>query len=236
MKKKWIYIILIIVLVVPILFFYNAFNGNPLWKAVSTHTLKSYLKETYSQNEFNIRDGFYNFKIGGYTYEVLKIGEEGQAYEFNVTHFLKPSVSYDGIYYENLDVPLMEKLEAEAEEELNNMLAMDNIIDIGVQIEVLQGDYDENTNWSKDMKLEKPIYIHITTDVTNQTKENVLSDVLSLKQKLDSAGYDYDRVSFNGNLFDKSMFDKDGVGYVKYAVGFEKDTTITLKSMEEYNQ
>ena len=91
MKKKVIYILLIIILVVPILFFYNAFNGNPVWKSVSTIALKNYLKETYPQDEFRVNDGFYNFKISGYTYEVLKIGEDGQEYEFGVTKFFKPN-------------------------------------------------------------------------------------------------------------------------------------------------
>ncbi|MBO1003960.1 YfjL-like protein [Pseudogracilibacillus auburnensis] len=236
MKKKWLYIIGIIVLVVPVLFFYHAFNGNPVWKAVSTNALKNYLKDTYPQDEFRIHDGFYNFKISGYTYEVIKIGEDGQGYEFEVTRFFKPTVSYDGIYYANLDLPLMEKLQDEAANEISDALNMDSIVNIGVQIEVLQGTYDADTQWSKDLQLEKPIYIHLTMDVTNMSKEEVFTAVQSIKQKLDSAGYQYDRVSFNGNMFDGKFGDKDEFGYLKYAVGFDQDSNITIKNIEEYNQ
>ena len=83
----------------------------------------------------------------------------------------------------------MEKLAGEAANEMSDVLNMDNIVNIDVQIEVLQGTYDSETHWSKDLKLEKPLYIHLTMDVANMNKEDVLSAVLSIKQKLDSAGY-----------------------------------------------
>lgn len=236
MKKKWIYITLIVLLVIPILFFYNAFNGNPVWKLASTHSLKNYLKKNYPEDEYFIQDGSFNFKINGYTYRVTKGGEGGEGYEFNVTKFINPEVSYDGIYYANLDIPLMEKLQEEAAEEIYAELNRDHIIHIGVEIQVLQGTYSSTTSWSKDLKIEKPLYLSITMDVANLSKEDVLNEVRSIKKDLDQAGYDYEYVSFNGNLLDGKLGDKFDRGYVKYAVGFEKDSNISLKDITEYNQ
>jgi len=236
--KKWIYLILIIILVVPILFFYNAFNGNPAWKYFSERSLKSYLKDTYPGQEFVIRDGHYNFKFSEYSFTVRKIGDESQKdYELNVAGFWKPAVRYDGIYYDNLDQPLIEKLEREAVAEFKELMKdRVKIVDMGVQIEVLQGTYSSDKKWSKDLKLEKPFHIHLIVDVTNMSKEDVLESVRSIQQTLNSEHYAYSGVSFNGNLFDNEMISKDDFGYLKYSVGFDKDSNIKLSDIEEYNQ
>lgn len=236
--KKWIYLILIIILVVPILFFYNAFNGNPAWKYFSERSLKQYLEEKYPRDEFVIRDAIYNFKVSGYSYTIRKVGDEQQKdYEFTVTGFWKPTVTYDGIYYDNLDLPLMEKLEKEAVAEITELLKDQvKIVDLSIQIEVLQGTYSSDTHWNKDLKLEEPIYIHMIADATNMSKEDVLKAVQAIQQTLNSKHYSYDGVSFNGNLFDNEMIQKDNHGYVKYSVSFDNDSKIKLSDIEEYNQ
>ena len=70
-KKKWIYILLIIILTTPMLFIYNELNGNPLTKQLSKSTLKSYLTETYPDDKFGISEPFYNFKYPGYDYTAI---------------------------------------------------------------------------------------------------------------------------------------------------------------------
>ncbi|MFK4998857.1 hypothetical protein ACI2OX_20870 [Bacillus sp. N9] len=50
---------------------------------------------------------------------------------------------------------------------------------------------------------------------------------------LNDEDYSYSRVSMNGNLFDLAD-DKEGYGYVKYAVGFDRNTKITRKEIEEF--
>ena len=238
-KKKWLYICLLIVLIVPILFFYQAFNGNPVTKYFSKAALKSFLAETYPENEYYIREQYYNFKIGGYTSKVVQIGDEQQTeYEFEVTGLLNPTVTLDGIYYGNLDIPLIERLSEEAEDEITSELTgnVPEITDIYVQIEVLKGKYESDTVWKREMQLEKPIRIILTLDVTNMTKEEVLKKVKTIQQTLQEENYVYEEVSFNGNMFGKSMDGKDNRGYLKYAVGFDKDTNITLDDIEVYEQ
>lgn len=238
--KKSIYLILILVLVGTILFFYNAFNGNPAWKFFSNQAVEDYLTDTYPGEEYVVRDRFYNFKIGGYSYTVVKAGDEDQKkHEFNVTGFWKPTVTYDGIYYDNLDLPLIEKLETEASKEITDLLEdrVGKVVAVDPQIEVLQGTYSPDTKWSKDLKLEKPISLHLIMDVTNMDKNDVLQAVRSVQKTLNSEQYSYGGVSFNGNLFDNDETGaKDQFGYVKYFVGFDQDTNIKLSDIEEYNQ
>ena len=238
-KRKWLYIILIVVLIVPILFFYQAFNGNPVTKYFSKAALKSFLAETYPEHEYHIREQFYNFKIGGYTSWVVQIGDQQQTeYEFEVTGFLKPTVTHDGIYYGNLDIPLIEKLADEAAVEISSLLAkhVPKITDIYVRVEVLKGKYEADTVWNKEMKLEKPIGISLTLDVTNLNKDEVLEVAKTIQQTLHEENYKYSEVSFNGNMFDKYMDGKENRGYLKYAFGFDKDTNISLIDIEVFEQ
>lgn len=236
-RKKWMYITLLIVLIAPILYFYQAFNGNPISHYFSTKAVKDYLISNYPNNEYNVGDGAYNFKIGGYTYQVVQIGSEHQEeYEFNVTGFFKPTVTYDGIYYANLDEPLMEKLSNEITTELKELFKgkVARIVDGYVQIEVTQGALDPDTEWRLDLPINKPLYISLTLDVTSMSKEEVLEDVIFIQKTLTAENYPYERVTFNGNLFDLTN-DKDDMGYVKYAISFDKYSKITLNEIEEFN-
>ncbi|MEK3888685.1 YfjL-like protein [Bacillus sp. FSL K6-3431] len=238
-KKKWLYTILLIILIVPILFFYQAFNGNPVSKIAAKNSLQGYLTRQYPHKEYRMLNQFYDFKIGGYTFEVVQIGDEQQEkYEFQVTGFFKPTITFDGIYYANLDEPLMEKLSREAVDELKSVFH-DNgiqIVDMYVQLEISQGKYTGNTIWSKGLQLEKPMYIHLTIDVTNMNKKDVLAAVKSIQQTLDSENYQYSRVSFNGNIIDKSTIGKNYNGYVKYHIGFDKGANIELSDIETEKQ
>ena len=236
-KRKWIYVSLIIILVLPILFFYNAFNGNPVSKWAAASVLNNYLQETYPNQEFNVDNGFYNFKIGGYSFDVNKIGSEDQhQYELNVTGLFKPKVTYDEIYYANLDQPLIEKWQEEAAIELDEIFQdIKGIVHINIQLEVQKGSYSLDTNWNKDLQLEKPIYIDILMDASQLPKKELLvAEMKKMQSDLKSAGYTYDTVNINANLFDKDS--KDDQGYLKYASFFTADQKISLRDIEEYNQ
>ncbi|MBO0991707.1 YfjL-like protein [Bacillus sp. SD088] len=235
-KRKWIYISLILLLVLPILILYNAFNGNPLSKWIAASTLNKYLQETYPNQEFNTDKGFYNFKIGGYSFDVNKIGGEDQEnYEFNVTGFFQPTVTYDEIYYANLDEPLIEKWQEEAAVELQDIFKdIQAIVYIEVQLEVLKDSYAFQTDWDKDLQLEKPMYIHVLMDAGQLSKTELVEEMKKMQRDLESAGYTYDVVNINANLFDEDL--KDDQGYVKYASSFTEDQKISLRDIEEYDQ
>lgn len=234
-KKKWIYLMLIIIIVIPVLFFYNAFNGNPVSKLLSTSALKNHLATEYPDKEFHMKDGFYNFKISGYSYDVVQIGSNKE-YEFGVTGFLKPTVSYDGIYYANLDEPLMEKLSKEAAEEIAGLLKADvpELLNVDVQMEILKGKYDAGTKWSKDIKLEKPMYIHIVTDAAGKSKDDVVETMKTIQKALKDSGYTYDFVTINSNVQDEEFTGKDQFGYVKFSGSFTEEDKIKSKDVEAY--
>ncbi|MEK5441267.1 MULTISPECIES: YfjL-like protein [unclassified Fredinandcohnia] len=243
-KRKVIYGVIIGVLVVFVLFIYNAFNGNPVSKFYSTKVLEHYLEETYPERDFRMEEVFYNFKFSTYDFKVIEIGNaspngnEPKTYEFTVRGFLKPYVNLDTIYIENLDEPLMEKLSGEAQSEITDLLmqSVPAVKGIGVSLEVLKGKYNSNTNWNKDMELERPISLHIVLDSTNSTVEDVFNEAEVIQKMLNENEYTYESVTINGNIIDNpnAEYVKDDTGYVKYSVSFEKDTEINVQNIEVF--
>jgi hypothetical protein len=237
-KKKWIYITLFVVLLVPLLLLYQAFNGNPASKYFSKRALAHYLADTYPKEQFRISDGFYNFKIGGYAYDVVQIGS-GDAYEFEVQGFIKPKVTFDGVYYANLDESLMEKLGNEAANEITALLKKEvpEIVYVDVQIEILKGKLAPDTKWNKTLPLEKPMYIHITTNAAGKTKKDVASAMKKIQEALNANGYEYGSATMNANIMDnEKMTGKDDFGYVKFSGSFKSNETIRENDIEQLNE
>lgn len=240
--KKMIYTALIVILVGFVLFLYNEFNGNPISKFVSKQVLEKYLTEQYPDREFRLREGVYNFKFKEYSYKVIEVGrpdEKGQGpheYELTVRGFLSPRVSIDEIRYELLDQRLMERLSAEAEEELTLLLGqhVQNIVKIEVGLEVLQGQLQDDVEWNKDIELDEPMNLYIVLNAASATKENILQDANQIQHTLNSAGYDYSYVMINGNIFDVAGYEKVEDSYVKFAVSFAKDSVLKQKDVSEY--
>lgn len=238
-KKKWIYLILLVILVGAVLFFYNAFNGNPLSKMTAKSTLKSHLEATYPEDEFVIQKAFYNFKDSGYNFYVTQVGEEQQTeYEFILTGFFGSTIHSDGIYYANQDVELIRKLQKEAGEEIMNLLQekVPEVFVVTPQLEVLKGKYAADTHWSTDFTPEKPLYLFIAIDSREFSKEDVLQASTTIQQSLHEANISYDHVTINGNIIDENLEEvKDQPFWVvKYAVGFESNSKLTVKDIEQY--
>lgn len=231
-KRKWWYILLIIVITLPVLFIANAFNGNPVSKQIAKITLNKYLEEEYPEDVFHVEKPFYNFKDSGYNFEVKQIGDATQkVHDFTVTGILGTEVTYDSIYYANLDQILIRNLESEANMELQQLIKKEipEMKEVEVMIEVLKGTYPSDTTWDKDLKLEKPMYIHIILNAEDLTKESVVEKAISIQQLLNENGYEYDRVSINANLNDTPYG-----SYVKYGLGFERDSKIRERDVEEF--
>lgn len=244
-KRKVIYSVIISVLVLIVLYFYHSFNGNPISKFYANKVLENYLEETYPNREFRIEEGFYNFKFSTYDFNVIEIGGTSEKkgpneYEFAVRGFVKPYVTIDSIYTENLDEPLMEKLSTEAQAEITGLLqqTVPVVKGISVSLEVQQGTYDINTTWNKGMKLEKPIYMHIVLDSTKSTKEDVFTDAKAIQKVLNENNYNYESVTINGNIIDdpNAKYVKDDNGYVKYHISFASDSELQMKDVEVIDQ
>lgn len=241
-KKKMIYWTLIVLLAVFVLFTYNEFNGNPISKFAARQVLDQYLEEQYPNREFRITESFYNFKFKEYSFNTVEIGSTDQAgkgplqYRFSVRGFFQPTVSEDELRYSMLDEKMMERLSREAEEELSQELGrqLQNILEINVNLEVLQGQFPEDISWSKDLMLEEPMYIFIMLESTETGPEEFLQEARLIQDALNTKGYTYSHVNINGKFSVAGA--KDERGYLRYAIGFEQDSVLSLRDVSEYNQ
>lgn len=239
-KKKPLTIALAVVLAVSVALVYDAFNGNPVGEWLAKQELQNYLEETYPEKELRIKDGFYNFKFSSYEFEVVEIGsvtEDGEAasYDFRVRGWI-PKVVSDGIRSDQLDQDLMERLGAQAADEIERLLAPEIGIvkDVQVHLEVLKGELPEDTVWHKDLPIQGGIRLHIVLDATNASSEDVFRAAKRIQAVLNEAGYDYSHVNVNANDFGEAGA-KDA-GALKYAVSFDKETELGIEDVEEFNE
>lgn len=232
-KRKVIYIILLTVLIVIVGFLYNAFNGNPVSKWLAKNNLQQYLETNYPDQSYRVKEGFYDFKFSSYEFDVIEIGnttEKGELVKYDFTlRGLNPVVVFDDIRYQHLDTELIERLEQEAVQELKNLLGtkLSNVEEITVQFEVVKGQLPEDTSWSRQLPLDKPIYIYIKLDATGASKEDIWNAGQMIQTSLNSEGYIYQSVNLNANM---------SSGALKYSLSILPDSTLTPGDVKEWNQ
>ncbi|MCY9149908.1 hypothetical protein [Bacillus haynesii] len=239
MKKKILYSVLIVLLVSFVLAAYNAFNGNPVSKKLSQTALEHYLNDRYPEKDLRIDNGLYNFKFAEYVFEVTDTGDQKRKdpYLFSLRGFIQPEVHTDGIYEENLNEPLMERLGEEAGKEIKTFLSksINDLKDVHVYVEVLKGKLKNDAKWEKSLRLDKPMEVHILLDAANANRKDVYKTVQKIQRLLNEEGYDYEGVTINANIFDGEDIKDEEIGYLKYSTSFEKNTEIKLKDVEELN-
>ncbi|MBZ5216831.1 hypothetical protein HU186_21185 [Bacillus paralicheniformis] len=240
MKKKILYSVLIVLLVSFVLAAYNAFNGNPVSKKLSQTALEHYLTDRYPEKDLRIDSGLYNFKFSEYVFEVTDTGDQKRKdpYLFSLRGFVQPEVHTDGIYEENLNEPLMERLGKEAGKEIKTFLSksINHLKDVDVHVEVLKGKLKEDAKWEKSLRLERPMEIHILLDAANADRKDVYKTAQKIQRLLNEERYDYESVTINANIFEGEDIKDDETGYVKYSTFFEKNTDTRLKDVEELNE
>ncbi|MFD1397283.1 hypothetical protein ACFQ49_06370 [Kroppenstedtia eburnea] len=232
MKKK-VYTVLLVLLVGLVLFLYNAFNGNPVSQLVSKTALENYLAATYPEKELRVDDGFYDFKFGGtYEFDVTEIGSDSNKYEFIVSGFFKPEVTWDGIRDDRLDEKLMDRLSKEAAREITSLLKSEvkNVKSVEVYLEVLKGQLDPDVPWDKTLRLEEgPLEIDVVLDSAQDRKKDFLQHTKKIQSLLNQEGYDYQWVTIIWSDFTEER--ESGVG--KFSTAFGPKTRITLKDIEK---
>ena len=144
----------------------------------------------------------------------------------------------DGIYEENLNEPLMERLGEEAGKEIKTFLSksITKLKDVDVHVEVLKGKLKNDAKWEKSLRLERPMEIHILLDAANADRKDVYNTAQKIQRLLNKEGYDYESVTINANIFEGEDIKDEEIGYVKYSTSFEKNTDIKLKDVEELNE
>jgi len=239
MKKKILYSVLIVLLVSFVLAAYNAFNGNPVSKKLSQTALEHYLNDRYPEKDLRIDSAIYNFKFAEYVFEVTDTGDQKRKdpYLFSLRGFIQPEVHTDGIYEENLNEPLMERLGEEAGKEIKTFLSksINDLKDVHVYVEVLKGKLKNDAKWEKSLRLDKPMEVHILLDAANADRKDVYKTAQKIQRLLNEEGYDYEGVTINANIFDGEDIKDEEIGYLKYSTSFEKNTEIKLKDVEELN-
>ncbi|WP_051237033.1 DUF3139 domain-containing protein [Paenibacillus pinihumi] len=242
-RKKMLYSILLGLLVVLVLFLYNAFNGNPMSKWIAHQTLEKYLEQNYPELKLRVHDGYYNFKDSGYTFKAVIIGGKAQEenkpgeFEFSVRGSIQPAVRLDGIYYSRLDRSAMERLSAEAAQEIKNLLLRDipSLQKVDAHIEVLKGQVAEGEHWIKTMRLAAPLQLNMLLDVKGMSKEELLETVKHMQNLLHTNDYRYESVMINANLMG-TAHGKEEIGAVKYAVRFKPESEIRLEDIREFGE
>lgn len=260
MFKKIGLSLLLIVLVSFVFFVYDQFNGNPLSKYRAAKALENYLEEVYPDKVLRANEGHYDFKFNEYNFSVTEVGsgtiEAEEAGEetsekipevrdnyFTVAGFFQPEVRMDGIRTSKIDHEMTERLSKEASEEIQELLntssSLDNAHAVDAWVEVLKDQFEPETEWGKGLPIDRPITIYIVLDSSNDDAEDFFQDALAVQRLVDDAGYDYERISINGNVISyeglEDVEDKDEHrGYVKFAIGFDKGEELARKNMKEF--
>ncbi|WP_433745812.1 hypothetical protein [Falsibacillus pallidus] len=234
-KKKTFHRILLFIFLAMILFIFNVFYGNPLSKYISKKDLEHYLHTHYPDKDFHLSKGDYVFPFGSYSYKVSEFqgGQESKSkeYEFMIGGAFSRKVRVDGIYEDNLDPNLMERLGKEAGEEINDLLTQhfSNINYVGARCAVLKDKLDENVKWDKSLDLDELLSINIFLDSRKQSKGEFYKEVTKIQTLLNEHGYNYKGVIVNGDLLDTKSDTIDW--YVKYDIYFTKTQSIKLKDI-----
>lgn len=231
-KKKMLTIALAVLLAVGIGFVYDAFNGNPVNEWIAKRELASYLRETYPDQKFRIKNKAYNFKFSTYQFDVIEIGE-GKVYSFAVRSWV-PKVVEDGIRTELIDYDAIDRLGARAAAEIAELLRADvgGIKDVQVYLEIMKGELPEDVEWRRDLPLPDGFALYLTLDAAERNEADMLEIARQVQTLLNEAGYDWRSVSLNANLFEVDG-EKDR-GPLKYAVKFDRDTELSLGHIEKY--
>ncbi|NPC91874.1 DUF3139 domain-containing protein [Bacillus sp. WMMC1349] len=235
-KKKKLYGVLIVVLSLLILYFYNAYNGNPISQKLAEKALEQYLAEQYPKKNLRIEEGLYDFKFGEYSFNVIDLEDEKrkEPYIMTVRGFFIPEVSFDDIRSAHLDEPLMKRLNKQAAKDLKTVLAekVNKLKSVEVNMEIVKGQLKDDVKWSKRLKTDKPMGIDIVLDATKRDEKDIYDAAKTIQRLLHDEGYDYEYVMINANIFEGEDIEDKHTGYVKYHLGFDRETDLQVDDVE----
>lgn len=176
---KILFALLGLTLIGILVFFYTAFNGNPIRVYLTRGQVKSYLESTYPGVEFTEITSFYNFKSSNY---------DGRA-----TAKTEPPVKVyinqyrKGVFSDNL---VEAKIEAQAIAETLPLIAAmfpDKQVSVMLKFDNEALGYPITTNFSKDLPLEVLVDMRWSGPVI--TKEEFVDQVLEINQRLKTLDY-----------------------------------------------
>ena len=212
MKKKVLRILSVILataLLLAVIFFSNAFVGNPISKALALNNAKEYVSKNYSDESFNQFEASYDFKLGCFVINVKS--DIGADRIFTITYGFFGELINDNHFMITDKVNTANRInneyKAKTEHLINAVLKEYDGFGFG---EILCGDYNDEHIFAKFIPLsdleidkqynindlaEKAGHLQIHVNIIKPTNE-VISDIL-LKTKgiFDTAGTEFNTVS-----------------------------------------
>lgn len=192
MKKKIMYSMIAILLIVFVLFSYMQLNGNPIDKNKAKESLVEFLEQTYPDMDYEIKRSVgYGWTDGTFHFKVMKKDPAVETtYSFYVSALEPYEVYSDTIHESNIDKEASEKLNAEAEQHILALLQkkVPQVDSVATDVEVYNNDAEE---WTPQLKTPKPILIMLEIEKGDLTKEQMLQQSQEIQKQLNSESIDY---------------------------------------------
>lgn len=193
MKKKLIYSVIAITLIVAIVFAYMQMSGNTIDKHKAKESLEEFLEQTYPDMDYEIKRSVgYGWTDGTYEFKVVKKDSLAveTTYTFYVSGFEPYEVFSDTIHESNIDNAASEKLSAEAERYILTLLQekVPQVDSVATDVEVYHKVAEE---WTPQFKTPKPIHIMLEIEKGDLTKEQMLEQCKAIQELLNDESIDY---------------------------------------------
>lgn len=232
--KKWLSLLLALVITVSVLFGYTVFNGNFISKQFAKSTLKEYLAEHYPNTSVQLDKGNYNFKFGTYDFDVtFNEPPNYWNYTFEVgPKYVPNTIEAKMMHYDSRDEKKSNDWSDQGSQYVKDLLASlpvgDTFYSIDVPNQFPQTEWtpDVNVIVAPSISIEFPLY-------KGETKEEFLEIVQEVQAVLDADKIKYDTVFI---YMDEKIDNRDGKkeGYAsiyyerKYNVEFQANVPITI--------
>lgn len=202
--------IVAVLLIVLVLFIYNAFCGNPFSAMYAKHQITQYINRTYPDSGYQISFAEYSFKDGKYSCEIIDPdspdgnftatymgqGAVDDSYDLSVTQ--KENILYrlETGFRNEID-PMIDKylITQSNDEETNSEFGFGTVMGLNKELD-RSALYRDMTFDVKDMPIPTLIVICLRTD-----DETSLNRVRQMAQDMQKAGYRIDYYSFTTDQY-----------------------------------
>ena len=193
--KRWIFILLALLIVGTVLFFYVSFNGNFITKAVAKQKVETYVAEQFTDATTNLVASGYNFKDSRYYFLYMIHTDTTQT---RYTFEIGGPVLLDERIYSYMDLADADEAKTESFQQagtkwLQTMLQNEQLKTdfIGYTVDIPRGLYDENKTWTPtvDALLRPSIAIELT-DI-GQSEAEFDAQAERIQAQLEAASFTY---------------------------------------------
>lgn len=227
MKKKIIYSLIAISLIIVTVFAYMEMSGNTIDKHKAKESLEEFLEQTYPNMDYKIKRSVkYGWTDETYLFKVVEkdpIAVE-TTYSFYVSALEPYEVYSDTIHESNIDKETSEKLNAEAEQYILTLLqkSVPQVNSVDTDVEVYN---NVSEKWTPQLKTPKPFLIMLEIEKGDLTKEQMLQQSQEIQKQLNSESIDYylAEVGYSSVVNGEETYD--------YYVSFTPEKELTIKDI-----